>query len=282
MFYPKEMLFLLSVVFIALAACQPAIPAATATPEATTTITVPTPRIGSTMTGADGATILYVPAGEFTMGTDAIHSGKFESGNPQHITSVDAFWIDQTEVTNEMYAKCVQTSRCTPPFNTSHFSDRKYATHPVCNVNWYQAGAYCSWAGRRLPTEAEWEKAARGTDARFYPWGSELDCEHANHNKNCVKDTTPVGSYEIGKSPYGAYDMAGNVWEWTASVYKPYPYNAADGREDPNSSDLRTIRGGSWENYGIYNIYLVRTYIRGWADPSFWVHFIGFRCAVSP
>ena len=280
MFRFKVILFFCVAVVMVLSACQPP---ATAMPVPTATVTVPPPGIGSTMTGKDGATLLYVPAGEFIMGTDRIDSAYFDSGNPQHSVTLQAFWIDQTEVTNKMYAKCVEAGKCKLPVNTKHFDNAKYTNHPVAYVTWYQAADYCAWTGRRLPTEAEWEKAARGTDGRLFPWGNnDRTCDLANHNKSCVGDTAPVGSYESGKSPYGAYDMSGNVWEWVHTVYKPYPYNASDGREDEKSLDLRIMRGGSWDNYGIFNMYLVRTYIRGWADPSYSMHFVGFRCAVSP
>jgi len=215
---------------------------------------------------------VYVPEGNFTMGSDNGDSDE----QPIHQVYLSAFWIDQTEVTNEMYAKCVDAGQCTQPIDTEHFSNSSYAKHPVVYVDWNQANAYCSWVERRLPTEAEWEKAARGTDARTYPWGEGIDCSKANYD-GCNSDTTTVSSYESGKSPYDAYDMTGNAWEWVSSLYKPYPYDANDGREDMYSSDARVLRGGSWD----FDDDLVRSAVRLWFDPSDTLDVIGFRCARS-
>jgi formylglycine-generating enzyme required for sulfatase activity len=241
----------------------------TPTPQPTET-PIPTPvlEFGSTeISPKDGMTLLYVPAGEFTMG----------EGSETHKVDLPAFWIDQTEVTNAMFKKCVDAGECTSPSDTNHFSNSSYANHPVVYVDWKQANAYCSWVDRRLPTEAEWEKAARSTDGRTYPWGEGIDCNKANYQSSCVGDTSPVGSYKSGKSLYGAYDMAGNVWEWVSSLYKPYPYDASDGREDMSSSDSRVLRGGSW--YGSYNV--ARSADRNRVTPVNTYFNFGFRCARS-
>jgi formylglycine-generating enzyme required for sulfatase activity len=227
--------------------------------------------------------MVHVPAGEFTMGSDAGEGDE----KPVHTVYVDAYYIDKYEVTNAQYAVCVTAGGCTAPSNASSFTresyygDQTYNNYPVIYVNWNQAKAYCEWSGKRLPTEAEWEKAARGTDALTYPWGNEEPtCDRLNYNTSCVGDTSAVGSYASGVSPYGAYDMAGNVWEWTSSEYKAYPYQAEDGREDLTRTDvLRVLRGGSW----LHGANSVRASLRDWSDPSFTHYvFLGFRCLRSP
>ena len=236
----------------------------------------PTPElgIGSTMTGVDGMTLLYVPAGEFIMGSD---SGEADE-KPVHTVNLEAFWIDQTEITNAMYAQCVQGGECNQPTKQVYFNDSNYRFHPVIYVTWNDAKTYCSWAGRRLPTEAEWEKAARGNDGRTYPWGEEgIDCQKANYEVGCIGNTRRVGSYELGMSPYYAFDMAGNVWEWVSSLYQSYPYDPTDGREDLSAGGSRVSRGGGWyyadAATGLSN--------RNWDYPTGSYNLIGFRCAMD-
>jgi formylglycine-generating enzyme required for sulfatase activity len=235
------------------------------------------PGVGSTMISEkDGMTLVYVPEGEFSMGND---SG-WDEERPVHTVALDAFWIDQTEITNEMYAKCVQDRSCTQPSNAAHFSDANYADHPVVYVSWNDANQYCTWAGRRLPTEAEWEKTARGTDGRVYPWGDTIDCSLANFwgkENGCVEDTTSVGNYPVGISPYGALDMTGNVLEWVSSLFALYPYDETDGREDPETSGARVLRGGSWNVTAEFS----RGSRRDWYFPSVRRNYVGFRCALS-
>jgi formylglycine-generating enzyme required for sulfatase activity len=249
--------------------------------------------IGSTMISEkDGMVLIYVPAGEFTMGNE----NDSDDEKPVHRVTLDAFWIDQTEVTNAMYAKCVDAHQCDAPWNTSsytrseYFGNPEFDDYPVIYVSWNDAKAYCEWAGRRLPTEAEWEKAARGESAFIYPWGNDFDGSLVNFcDKNCsfdwadknsddgYADTAPIGSYPNGASPYGALDMAGNVWEWVGSLYQPYPYDAGDGRENLNSTDARALRGGSWN----YIDYEVRSARRSWGGPTNSDVNIGFRCVFS-
>ncbi|KPL83542.1 hypothetical protein ADN01_08070 [Levilinea saccharolytica] len=242
-----------------------------------------TPSMGSTQVSPqDGMLMLYVPAGEFWMGSDkSVDPQANDDELPQHRVYLDAYWIDQTEVTNAMYARCVADGACTPPAETSSYSrDSYYGSsqfdqYPVIYVDWNQASAYCAWAGRRLPSEAEWEKAARGTDGRIYPWGKQApNGQLLNFNGN-EKDTTAVGQYPAGASPYGALDMAGNVWEWVADWYGDYPSGAVSNPTGPGSGEARVFRGGSWgdASYGIRAAYRVRS-LPGYRNVNF-----GFRCA---
>jgi formylglycine-generating enzyme required for sulfatase activity len=236
--------------------------------------------IGSTITGEAGMTLVYVPAGEFKMGSDF---GETNEG-PIHEVNLDAFWIDQTEVTNKMYAACVAADACAPPASSSsqtwasYYGNAQFYNYPVIYVTWDNAKAFCAWAGRRLPTEAEWEKAARGTDERTYPWGKVITGALANYG-NKIGDTTVAGHYEDGKSPYGALDMAGNVLEWVSDWYDEtyYESSPASNPLGPDTGNLRVLRGGSWNN----SDYSVRSAYRGADDPTNSVDNAGFRCALS-
>ena len=193
--------------------------------------------VGSTwVSHEDGMTMMYVPAGEFSMGSNKGSSNE----QPIHIVYLDAYWIDQTEVTNAMYAKCVEAGKCIPPrlqgsyTRDSYYGNSSFADYPVINVTWYDAQAYCGWRGDRLPTEAEWEKAAGWDDdkkePRIYPWGDTINCSFANYrgkDGGCVGDTTSVDSYPSGVSFYGLFDMAGNVWEWVADWYGENYYSSS-------------------------------------------------------
>ncbi|MGQ9626792.1 MAG: formylglycine-generating enzyme family protein [Anaerolineae bacterium] len=213
----------------------------TPTPTATST-----PLPGSTLINPiDGAEMVYVPAGEFLIGSSEDDPDADSDEKPQHTVYLDAFWIYKTEVTNAQYRKCVEAGACTLPYKTKYYDDPAYADHPVVSVDWNQAKAYSEWAGGRLPTEAEWEKTARGTDGRIWPWGDEWDANKVNSWEAGPHHITKVGSYPTGASPYGALDMAGNVWEWTGSLYKDYPYRTDDGREDAQAEGRRVLRGGS-------------------------------------
>ena len=219
---------------------------------------------------------------------------------PPHEVSLDSFWMDQVEVTNGMYNLCVQAGECREPREVrsdnreEYFGNPEFQDYPVVNVTWYDANTYCAWAGRRLPTEAEWERAARGDDKRNYPWGDELPNEYNSNSLNVVGDTTRVGSYAEGASPFGILDMAGNVWEWVADRYRP-DYYAKSPRENPQGpseeevfTTLRVIRGGSFQEDGIFLRLTNRSFIEGpdpKAEPEVEAYYgkssnrIGFRCA---
>jgi serine/threonine-protein kinase len=227
-------------------------------------------------------TMVFIPAGEFTMGSD--DSGDIGS-KPAHEVSVDAFYIDKYEVTNEMYDACVYAVECRKPARLgtatrdTYFGNPVFNNYPVIYIDWKMAKTYCEWRGARLPTEAEWEKAARGTDPRIYPWGDEkADCNYANI-AGCVGDTTPVDQHDKGQSIYGIFGMAGNVWEWTSSLFDYYPYDAADGRENPDSADDRIARGGSWHSGS--NSGNVRVDTRLKLPQASTLAYVGIRCAKS-
>lgn len=258
---------------------------ATASPLPTETIAptetpfvAPTIGIGSTIKGDDGMTLRYVPAGEFTMGNDIKADEQ-----PVHAVTLDAYWIDQTEVTNAMYAQCVKANACRPPRKATsntreiYFYNPVFANYPVISVSWNDANEYCSWAGRRLPTEAEWEKVARGTDGRTYPWGN---VEPFSNFLNLeTPDTAEVGAYPDGASVYGIMDMSGNVWEWVADWYAEdyYQTSPASNPLGPESGELRVLRGGPWYSLD-HNVRTSQRYMNG---PRFNLPSIGFRCAES-
>ncbi len=196
--------------------------------------------------------MVLVPAGEFSMGTD---DRLFDEG-PQHRVTLPAFMIDIYEVTNLQYEKFSHESGRRSP---KHFRNRTYpsgkADHPVTFVSWYDAKEYCEWAGKRLPTDQEWEKAARGSDGRIYAWGNDFALDKANTPQRWAKigqqgDTTPVGAFAGGASPYGLYDMSGNVWEWTSSWYQPYPGSQAE--SENYGERYKTLKGGSWFDCSFY------------------------------
>lgn len=254
------------------------LPTSTFTPEPTATQEIQV--VDSLVSEADGMVLVFVPAGEFEMGNEE----GWESEQPVHTVNLNAFWIDQTEVSNHQYRLCVQEEACEQPGSPDSFTrdryyeDDAFASHPVINVSWYDAQTYCEWAGRRLPTEAEWEKAARGVDGNLYPWGDNISCEYANYI-GCVGDTASTGSYPQGASPYGALDMAGNVWEWVSDWYYIgyYKESPLDYPQGPESGAYRVVRGGSWNDYEWY----LRTTTRYSYFPDNQRVSIGFRCALE-
>jgi formylglycine-generating enzyme required for sulfatase activity len=244
---------------------------------------------------------ILIPAGSFQMGCDSSNPGAGGTiplpvgscpgdEQPLHTVTLSAYSIDKYEVTNARYQACVAAGGCTAPgsVNSSmripYYGTSTYADYPVIYVNWRQASAFCAWAGGRLPTEAEWEKAARGSsDTRVYPWGNSApDCTKLNYS-GCVGDTSRVGSYPSGASPYGVMDMAGNVWEWVNDWYDGNYYSVSPGvnPQGPATGWGRVLRGGSWHlSDGV-----VRSAHRYYYDPDghdyWWYVSNGFRCVRS-
>lgn len=226
----------------------------------------------------DTMEMVYIPAGEFMMGSTVEDLNRDEDEEPSHTVYLEAYWIDKTEVTNAMFGMCIASKNCQPPAQSKYYQVEVYANHPIIGVSWEQANAYCAWAGRRLPTEAEWEKAARGMDGRMYPWGNDLpNADLANFNQ-MFDETQPVGSYPKGASPYGVLDMAGNAWEWVADGYSPDFYSTSPFENPLNESPInqRVLRGGNWNS----NVEGIRSANRFWAFPNR-NDIDGFRCAKS-
>jgi formylglycine-generating enzyme required for sulfatase activity len=269
----------------------------------------------SQVSPVDSMTMMYVPEGRFLMGS-LVGVGELNE-QTQHMVDLDAYWIDRTEVSNAMFAEFVNktgiqtiaekaggsyvTQTDSPPVvvmgaDWQHpqgpgSSISGLEDYPVVNVTWWDAQAYCQWVGRRLPTEAEWEKAARGVQGQTYPWGEAVptgnlvnfadinqDTEWADQTSNDGFElTAPVGSYPAGKSPYGALDMAGNVWEWVADWNGDYPAGTVDNPPGPATGKYRMIRGGSFGD----GAYFLRSAIRLTHYPEYTDNFGGFRCASS-
>ncbi len=249
--------------------------------------------LGDTWTRpADGAEMVYVPAGEFQMGSAEDDPSPYAGEKPQHTVTLDAFWIDKHEVTNAQYAAFLNDQGnqeeggstwlyeyCLIEKTGDQFQpkDNYYADHPVICVSWYGARAYAEWIGGRLPTEAEWEYAARGPDGNKYPWGDrEPTCQLAQFD-SCSGGTVPVGSLPDGASWVGAMDMAGNVWEWVSTMLEDYPYDPADGRENLDTDGQRVLRGGAFRN----SSGSVRCAFRLGSFPDLWSYGSGFRVVVS-
>jgi eukaryotic-like serine/threonine-protein kinase len=304
-----ERLLLAILLTLALSGCAPTPPPEVASSSTGLTITKPTDltSIGKTKSSSrDGMTLTFIPAGEFLMGS----ATGLTDEQPLHKVYLDAYWLDQTEITNAQYAGCVQTGDCAVPSVQTFYSDPVYADHPVEFVSWKDAVNYCAWAGRRLPTEAEWEKAAawdpRTNQQRIYPWGNEYDCRKGNFDDELELDaslmpdgqvgcdgfirSSPVGSFPEGASLYGVLDLSGNVWEWVhdaflevdpldtvvQNYYAISPFANPQG-VDPALTDYRSIRGGSYN----FTFGFGRAAYRLWYGLDDSYEGVGFRCATS-
>lgn len=300
----KIKIFLVVLIVIALESCSPvvtALPTGTSLPTGTPlptatytpiTVVTPTPKYTSgesKESSLDGMFQRFVTPGIFLMGTLADGDWVGEDEFPQHEVQLDSFWMDSTEVTNSQYRKCILAGACVDPHSKEsetrkdYFDNPEYDNFPVVQVDWEQAKTYCSWAGRRLPTEAEWEKAARGKLGRKFPWAENgYGPYFANFDVNDDwpnADTTKVGSIPGGVSPYKTMDMAGNVYEWTADWYAAdyYSQSPAENPAGPDHGTARVIRGGAWSSDWVF----LRTASRLSYYPDGFSNDIGFRCAQS-
>jgi formylglycine-generating enzyme required for sulfatase activity len=259
--------------------------APTATPIPTTT---PEPSEGEVrVSPVDGMEMIYIPKGPFWMGARDDDEKAQLQEKPLHEVFIEGFWMDRTMVTNGMYLRCIESGKCTPPAYSNdpdtYFGKKEYLNYPVVYINWDQAKVYCHTVNRRLPTEAEWEKAARGIDGRLYPWGNNPpDGELANFN-NAYIDVQPTGRYLKGASPYGVLDMAGNAREWINDWYSEYYYGESASIEvpvnptGPVEGKEKVLRGGAFNDAEIY----LRTTSRLKHVPNSPGNNRGFRCAFS-
>jgi formylglycine-generating enzyme required for sulfatase activity len=221
----------------------------------------------------DGKEMILITGSTFSMGCDQGH----ENERPTHTVAIASFYIDRYPVTQAEYQRFVQATGHTIPCYKVEWADQEYNWDPVVMVSWEDAVAYVTWAQKRLPSEAEWERAARGPEGWRWPWGTEFAVGRCNTKEMNIGRTTSVYRFSPhGDSLEGVADMVGNVWEWTSSLYRPYPYNALDGRESPSAEGWRVLRGGSW----FKDHTLATTTARLDGDFLFFTN-VGFRCAVS-
>lgn len=228
----------------------------------------------------DGMEMVFIPNGIFTMGSN---NGE-ENESPEHEIYLDNYWIDKTEVTNAMYYECVKSRGCDSPLADGfiapkdHYTNQTRMDYPVVFVSWDNAEKYCQWANRRLPTEAEWEKAARGADKRIYPWGNEPPNPDLLNFNNNIGDLMPVKSFPLGASPYGVMDMAGNAVEWVADWYGYYEDSSPNNPTGPSNGNFRINRGGGF----FQSDHEVRVTGRYTLSPGYRESGdFGFRCAMD-
>jgi formylglycine-generating enzyme required for sulfatase activity len=234
------------------------------------------------LVASDYKEMIFIPSGEFLMGSD----DRLRDEKPALISYVDGFYIDVYEVTNKDYKEFIDVAeREVVPTHWDKGKDkrqypREKSNHPVVFVSWHDADDYCRWRGKRLPRETEWEKAARGADGRVYPWGNVWDLEKSNNPLKGIEDTLPIGSFEAGKSPYGLYDMSGNVWEWVNDKYLPHA--GSDYVSPEFGNKYKILKGGSWWDCMFYGCGIsAPTYNRSFFDANTRNDSFGFRCAAD-
>ena len=248
------------------------------------TVKIHEPALKSEVVDDKGVPMGLVQGGSFQMG-----GGAKVDQQPIHAVYLNSYYIDAYEVSNALYKACVDADACQPPkdlssaTHPSYYTDSRFKNYPIVNVTWSEAETYCQWRDARLPTEAEWEKAARGVGGRTYPWGNLLECTYANYldvgGTQCfvIGDTTPVDKYNKGVSPFGVYGLVGNVWEWVSDWYSETYYSVSPlgNPQGADSGQYRVMRGGSWKDDS--NNMLPT--LRNWYDPESYSNTIGFRCA---
>jgi formylglycine-generating enzyme required for sulfatase activity len=222
---------------------------------------------------------VYIPGGKFVMGKDDNQS----DANPRHTVNLDAYWIDRTTVTNAMYARCIGAGVCGNPCSQEtnpHFYDSAFANHPVIYITWSDAAKYCKWVSGRLPTEAEWERAASGNDDRTYAWGDDDPAPNLTNVDNYHSGTTEVGTHPDGASPFGVLDMGSNVREWVADWYDPnyYHHSPEKNPKGPDTGEKHVLRGAGWGDPANYS----QVHRRFSHVPESAGINRGFRCAFSP
>jgi formylglycine-generating enzyme required for sulfatase activity len=288
----KHITWILLALALVLVSCAPAstptpttaapptlVPSPTSVPPTTAPTLVPValagPQSGTTITWLDGGQLVYVPAGDFIMGTGAPDA-------PQKTVSLDSYWIGKTDVTNKMYAQCVATGNCAPPaqeLGTPVFTNPSYGDYPIVGVTWDMAANYCKWTQGQLPTEAQWEKTARGSQGSKYPWGNDSpSCDLLNF-LGCFGHTTSVTNYVTGNSPYGLTDMSGNIFQWVNDFYDQNYYDSmpASNPTGPGSGDTHVIRGSSFES----DASQTPAGVRHFGAAAYHHYDLGFRCVVS-